>query len=108
MFKMSSASQHEAHIAQAQLLRPSTQTGYSGPTHQKQKISTLPDPTQPNPTQPMGQPNPWTTLLWPHESTSQTASRLVHQFCRAYTRDQQTDRQTENLHTLTDHAYCLS
>ena len=23
-----------------------------------------PSPTQPNPTQPAGQPNPWTTLAW--------------------------------------------
>ena len=37
---------------------------YSGPnpTHSKLKISTQPDPNQPNPTNPMTQPNPWTTL----------------------------------------------
>jgi len=44
-FKMSSASQHEGPITQAQLLDPTQPT-------KNWKIST----------QPMGRPNPWTTL----------------------------------------------
>jgi len=47
----SSASQHEGPIAQAQLLDP---TQPNPPKTEK---------SRPNPTQPMGQLNPWTTLL---------------------------------------------
>ena len=42
-------------------LKISTQPDPTQPT-KKLKISTQPDPTQRNPTQPMGRPNPWTTL----------------------------------------------
>jgi len=40
---------------------PRRRQAYSGPNATNQKLKNL-DPTLPNPTKPMGQPNPWTTM----------------------------------------------
>jgi len=45
------------------------------PTQPTKMLKNL-DPTQSNPTQPVGGPNPWTTLLWCTESLLDTVGML--------------------------------
>jgi len=60
MFKMSSAAAQKASTKSLKFLVLLLYLTQPNPTYQKLKNL---DPSQPKPTQPMGQPNPWTTLL---------------------------------------------
>jgi len=62
MFKMSSAAAQKAGTKSFQIFSTFAVVDPTKPNPPKTEKS-RPNPTQTNPTQPMGQPNPWTTLI---------------------------------------------